>query len=116
MNRCVMMIHGMWAGPWCWAGYRAMFEADGWRCLVPPLPCHDSDMHGAPDSRLGRLSLLDYADTLAAQVTALGERPIVIGHSMGGLLAQMLAARGLAQAGASDLRSRQLFVVAPTAA
>jgi pimeloyl-ACP methyl ester carboxylesterase len=98
MNRCVMRIHGMWAGPWCWAGYRAMFGADGWRCLTPPLPCHDSDTHVAPDSRLGRLSLLDYADALAGQITALGERPIVIGHSMGGLLAQMLAARGLARA------------------
>jgi pimeloyl-ACP methyl ester carboxylesterase len=97
MNRCVMMTHGMWANPWCWTGYRAMFEADGRRCLVPPLPCHDSDMHAAPDSRLGRLSLLDCADTLAAQITALGERAIVIGHSMGGLLAQMLGARGLAR-------------------
>ena len=48
--------------------------------------------------RLGRLSLLDYADALAAQITTVGERPIVIGHSMGGLLAQMLAARSLARA------------------
>lgn len=98
MNRCVVMIHGMWSGPWCWAGYRALFEADGWRCLVPPLPCHDNDTCAAPDPRLGRLSVLDYADALAAQITAVGERPIVIGHSMGGLLAQMLAARGLARA------------------
>jgi pimeloyl-ACP methyl ester carboxylesterase len=44
------------------------------------------------------MSLLDYADALAGQITALGEPPVVIGHSMGGLLAQMLAARGLARA------------------
>jgi pimeloyl-ACP methyl ester carboxylesterase len=44
------------------------------------------------------MSLLDYADALAAQIATLGERPILIGHSMGGLLAQMLAARGLASA------------------
>lgn len=98
MNRCVVMIHGMWAGPWCWAGYREMFEVAGWRCLVPPLPRHESDVRAGPDSHLGRLSLIDYADALAAQITAAGERPIVIGHSMGGLLAQMLAARGLARA------------------
>ncbi len=98
MNRCVVMIHGMWGGPWCWDGYRAMLEADGWSCLVSPLPCHDNDACAAPDPLLGRLSLLDYADALAARITAVGERPIVIGHSMGGLLAQMLAAQGLVRA------------------
>jgi pimeloyl-ACP methyl ester carboxylesterase len=49
------------------------------------------------EARLGHLSLLDDADAPAAQITAVGERPIAIAHSMGGLLAQMLAARGLAR-------------------
>ena len=98
MSRRAFLIHGMWAGPWCWAGLRSRLEAEGFECIAPALPFHDLDALGEPDPRLGRTSLLDYADALAAQIAALGERPIIIGHSMGGLLAQMLAARGLASA------------------
>jgi pimeloyl-ACP methyl ester carboxylesterase len=42
--------------------------------------------------------LLDYAETLEREIRRFDEKPIVMGHSMGGLLAQILAARGLAKA------------------
>jgi pimeloyl-ACP methyl ester carboxylesterase len=54
------------------------------------------DPRGVPDPGLGTASLLDYAAVLEQEITALGAKPIVLGHSMGGLLAQMLGARGLA--------------------
>lgn len=92
------MIHGMWGGAWCWANYQRRLEAAGFHCIVPTLPFHDMDPRNVPDPRLGRVSLLDYADALATQIEALDEQPIVVGHSMGGLLAQLLAARGLARA------------------
>ena len=44
---------------------------------------------------MGTTSLLDYAADLEREILALPERPVIIGHSMGGLLAQILAARGL---------------------
>jgi pimeloyl-ACP methyl ester carboxylesterase len=47
---------------------------------------------------LGTTSLLDYAADLEANIRKLDAKPILIGHSMGGLLVQMLAARGLARA------------------
>jgi len=56
------------------------------------------DPKAAPHPQLGTTSLLDYAADLEADIRKLDEPPILIGHSMGGLLAQMLAARGLAQA------------------
>jgi pimeloyl-ACP methyl ester carboxylesterase len=56
------------------------------------------DPRGVPDPRLGTASLLDYAEVLEQQVRRLGVKPILMGHSMGGLLAQMLGARGLAKA------------------
>jgi pimeloyl-ACP methyl ester carboxylesterase len=46
---------------------------------------------------LGTTSLLDYAQDLEEQISALEERPILMGHSMGGLLAQILGSRGLAR-------------------
>jgi len=94
----VLMIHGMWGGAWYWAGYREMFEAAGWRCVAPTLPYHDMDPGGAPDPRLGTTSLLDYAGFLEGEIAQLSGPPVLVGHSMGGLLSQMLGARGLAKA------------------
>lgn len=48
-------------------------------------------------SALGTTSLLDYADAFEGELGQLGEKPIVMGHSTGALLAQMLGARGLAK-------------------
>jgi pimeloyl-ACP methyl ester carboxylesterase len=96
MPETIFMIHGMWGGPWYWENYRRMFEVEGYRCVVPTLPFHDMDPQGVPDPRLGTTGLLDYADFLEREILKLGEMPIVMGHSMGSLLAQILGARGLA--------------------
>lgn len=92
------MIHGMWGGPWVWQSYQDAFEARGYRCIATTLPFHEGNRRLAPDPRLATASLVDYVDALAKEIAALDEKPIVMGHSMGGLLAQMLAARGLASA------------------
>lgn len=92
------MIHGMFGGPWCWDNYRNMFEGEGYRCISTTLPYHDMDPQGVPDPRLGTICLLDYVDALEQEIKQLDEKPILMGHSMGGLLAQMLGARGLAKA------------------
>lgn len=96
MANTILMIHGMWGGSWYWENYRRVFEAEGYRCVATTLPYHDMDPRGAPDPRLGSTSLLDYAAALEREIAQLDEKPILMGHSMGGLLAQMLAARGLA--------------------
>jgi pimeloyl-ACP methyl ester carboxylesterase len=98
MTRTIVMIHGMWGGPWYWANYRSLFESAGYRCVAITLPYHDMDPRGVPDPRLGTVSLLNYAEAIEGEIRQLGEKPILMGHSMGGLLAQMLGARGLAKA------------------
>lgn len=98
MADTIFMIHGMWGGPWCWENYQRMFEADGYRCVPTTLPYHDMDPQGVPDPRLGTTSLLDYAIALEREIGELGTNPILMGHSMGGLLAQMLASRRPARA------------------
>lgn len=98
MADTIFMIHGMWGGPWYWENYRRVFEREGYRCVAATLPYHDMDPRGLPDPRLGTTGLLDYAEALEQEVRQLGVKPILMGHSMGGLLAQMLGARGLARA------------------
>ena len=98
MADTIFMIHGMWGGPWYWEKYRGVFESQGYRCVATTLPYHDMDPFGSPDPRLGTIGLLGYAQALEQEVRRLGAKPILMGHSMGGLLAQMLGARGLARA------------------
>ncbi|HEY5993510.1 MAG TPA: alpha/beta hydrolase [Gallionellaceae bacterium] len=97
MSQTLLMIHGMWGTSEDWNNYRRFFEARGYRCVAPTLPYHDVSPQAAPDPRLGTTSLLDYAAALEQEIRKLGETPVIMGHSMGGLLAQMLGARGLAE-------------------
>jgi len=89
------MIHGMFGGSWCWEKYRVFFECGGYRCLTPVLRYHDVDPKDRPHPNLGTVGLLDYADDLEQVIRGLDEKPIIIGHSMGGLIAQILGSRGL---------------------
>lgn len=94
MSKTVMMIHGMQGGGWYWKGYRIFFESQGYRCVTPTLRYHDIFPNDQPDPALGKVSLLDYADDLERELQKLPKDTVIIGHSMGGLLAQILAARG----------------------
>lgn len=93
----IFMIHGMWVGGWCWGKYKTFFENIGFQCIIPTLPFHDGDSGRKTGSQLGTTSLLDYADYLEGEIKKLDSPPILMGHSMGGLLTQILAARGLAK-------------------
>jgi pimeloyl-ACP methyl ester carboxylesterase len=90
------MIHGAFCGGWAFDDFRVPFEAKGYRVTVPTLRYHDCDRE--PPAALGKTSLLDYAADLEKLIRGLPEMPVLVGHSMGGLLTQMLAARGLARA------------------
>jgi pimeloyl-ACP methyl ester carboxylesterase len=96
MSRTIVMIHGMFCGGWVWENYRVFFEARGYRCIVPTLRYHDVTPGEPPDPRLGTTSMLDYAADLEEEIRRLEEPPVIMGHSMGGLLAQILGGRGLA--------------------
>jgi pimeloyl-ACP methyl ester carboxylesterase len=97
MAETIMMIHGMWGGGWYWENYQKFFEEKGYSCLTPTLRFHDMDPKETPDPRLGTTSMLDYAEDLEKEIGKLDSPPILMGHSMGGLLAQILGSRGLAR-------------------
>ena len=97
MNETIVMIHGMWGNNWYWQNYREYFESKGYRCVAPILRYHDVAPSAPPPPGLGTTSLLDYAADLEQEIKGLDSRPVIMGHSMGGLLAQILASRGLAE-------------------
>jgi pimeloyl-ACP methyl ester carboxylesterase len=98
MTPTIMMIHGMWGSSWYWGNYKQFFESKGYRCITPTLRLHDIDPSSEPPPELGTTSLLDYAGDLEKEIRKLDSLPILMGHSMGGLLAQILGSRGLAEA------------------
>jgi len=97
MSKVIFMIHGMWGGGWYWDKFQGYFEDKGYQCIAPYLRHHDIKPDDPPPSGLGKTSLLDYADDLEREISELDEKPIIMGHSMGGLIAQILASRGLAE-------------------
>lgn len=84
------MIHGAFCGPWSLDPLRHAFADAGYAVTVPALRFHDGT---PPPAALGTTGLKDFAADLEEEIAHLGAAPILVGHSMGGLLAQMLAAR-----------------------
>lgn len=107
-TRTVVFIHGLYMTPRSWSGWKAHFEAAGYKVHTPAYPLHDRDpaaMRAAhPDADLAALSLDLVKDHLRGYIAGLPEKPIVVGHSMGGLVAQIMLNEGLA-AGAIALDS-----------
>ncbi len=91
------MIHGIGCGGNAWDAMRPAFEAAGWTCEAPTL-LPDQRTADNPPASLPGLGFGDYVDAvraMARRITAeTGTKPAMIGHSMGGLIAQVLAASG----------------------
>ncbi|MFQ5996132.1 MAG: alpha/beta hydrolase [Dehalococcoidales bacterium] len=98
MTEIIVMIHGMWGGGWNWENFQQFFGGKGYHCITPTLRLHDVDPKAPPHPQLGTTSLLDYVEDLEKDIRKLDTLPILMGHSMGGLLAQILGSRGLAKA------------------
>lgn len=93
MGYPVVLIHGMWCTGASWKRVVDILAPRGYDCFAPSLPAHDD----TPDQPLQvrRKSLREYLAALEAAIAAKAcdRPPILVGHSMGGLLAQQLATR-----------------------
>ncbi len=87
------MIHGMWSRPSAFTQLRAELEASGLRSAAVTLPHHDVPPGAPPPPELATLKLGDYVAALERDVAELGEAPVIVGHSMGGLLAQLVSVK-----------------------
>jgi pimeloyl-ACP methyl ester carboxylesterase len=88
----VVLIHGSWSRGEQLAPARAAFEGRGYTAHTPTLRHHELPSHEGA-MKVASLSLRDYTDDLVAFVNSLDSPPLLVSHSMGGLLAQLVAAR-----------------------
>lgn len=102
MNKRIVFIHGMFMNPASWANWREFFGERGYACDAPAWPHHEgvpSQLRTNPHPQLGKLSLGEVIESLADHVRELDEPPVLVGHSMGGLIVQRLLGEGLGAAG-----------------
>jgi non-heme chloroperoxidase len=96
----VVFVHGLWLLPSSWDRWRAVFEDAGYTALAPGWPDDPETVEEANEHPevFAHKSVGQVADHVAEVIGKLTARPAVVGHSFGGLLAQVLAGRGLAAA------------------
>lgn len=99
----VVFVHGAFCGGWAFEAFREPFEAEGFETHAPNLLHHE---RGADLEALAQSGLKDYAKAIAHYVRDLRSAPILIGHSLGGLVAQLVA---------SKIEVRGLVLLAPSA-
>ncbi|OBH11819.1 alpha/beta hydrolase [Mycobacterium sp. E1747] len=91
-TRHVVLIHGNWSRGEQLAAASAAFQDRGYTAHTPTLRYHELPIHEGA-TKVASLRLQDYVDDLVAFVGSLETPPLLVGHSMGGLLAQLVAAR-----------------------
>lgn len=96
----IVLIHGMWTGAWSLITYEKFFTEKGYKVLNIELPCHGAKYFKTSEDELKNLGLREYANFVKAEIEklALDKKPIILGHSMGGLIAQILAEQNVASA------------------
>lgn len=97
----VVLLHGLWVTPRSWEAWIERYEARGLRVLAPAYPGFDAEVEAlrADPSVVAAASFAQTVEHLAGVVAAQPTPPVLIGHSLGGLLVQLLLARGLGAAG-----------------
>lgn len=93
MGKSILFLHGLGGSGDDWNHAIPAFEADGWRCEAPTLFQHLRTRQNPPEA-LNSLGFNDWVKAASAYVEQLtneeGEKPLVIGHCIGGLIAQKL--------------------------
>jgi alpha-beta hydrolase superfamily lysophospholipase len=102
-SKTIVFIHGMYMTSLCWEHWVSRFQANGYNCLAPAWPGRDKPVdilrNNHPDPELGKLTLNDVIEHITGIIEKLDEKPILIGHSMGGLVVQLLLQKNIAAAG-----------------
>lgn len=103
LSKTVVFITGAFVGNNCWDEWKTLFEDNGYHTLAPPWPHKDDtpeelrnrDSEAVPAS----IDLYELAERFAAIIGSMPGKPILIGHSAGGLIVQLLLQWGLGSAG-----------------
>lgn len=102
-NNKILFITGAFVSSNCWDEWKTYFEANGYTTMAPSWPHKNAPAeelrNRQPDAAIAANRLQDLTDYYAEIVRQLPEKPILIGHSIGGLIVQLLLQRGLGIAG-----------------
>ncbi len=102
-SQTIVFIHGLVLSYQSWDPWAARYEARGYKCLAIPYPGRDKSVAelrtAHPDPSLGELTIDQVMDLMVRTIQGLDEPPVIIGHSFGGLLTQLLLNQGLGAAG-----------------
>lgn len=100
-SKTIVFIHGLFMNNKTWDGWKAFFESQGYTCYAPANPKHEGEpaqLRANPPAGLAEVQFQDWITQLETFIDDLPEKPILIGHSFGGLLAQKLVESGRAEA------------------
>jgi pimeloyl-ACP methyl ester carboxylesterase len=102
-QRTILFISGAFVGNNCWDEWRTYFEDKGYKTLVPPWPhkegTPESLRNSQPNAEIASNRLSVLTEYFAGIADQLPEKPILIGHSIGGLIVQLLLQKGAGSAG-----------------
>jgi pimeloyl-ACP methyl ester carboxylesterase len=92
----LLFVHGAWHAAWCWEeNFLGFFANKGYRAVAMSLRNHGNSYKYRPR----RCSVADYVDDVATIVDTLPAAPVLIGHSLGGLVVRLYLERYSAPAG-----------------
>jgi len=96
----VVFVHGLWLLPSSWENWAKLFEDAGYVALLPGWPDDPETVAEAQADPevFAKKGIAQIADYLEGIIRRLDRKPVIIGHSFGGLLTEILAGRGLAAA------------------
>lgn len=97
----IVLVHGLWLTPRSWEGWIDRYQKAGYNVLAPSWPGLEGEVEAIrkDPSPLKRLKLKTVVDHYERIIRKLDAPPIIMGHSFGGLIVQMLVDRGLGSAG-----------------
>ena len=96
----VVLVHGLWMTPRSWENWVTYYEAKGLTVLTPAYPGFEIEVEALRENPqiIADLTVPETVDHLAAVIEGLASPPIIMGHSFGGVMTQLLLARGLGAA------------------
>lgn len=101
-SKTIVFIHGLFVNNLSWNSWIKFYEAKGYTCHAPAYPFHEgepSDLRQSPPSGLGKLGFKTVVKHFSDFIDTLPEKPILIGHSVGGLIVQKLIEQDKGYAG-----------------
>ena len=103
-SKTIVLIHGLFVNNTSWAAWKAYFEKQGYAVHAPANPYHEgnpADLRANIDPRLNKSGFEELVMNIVELIDTLPEKPIVIGHSLAGLVVMKLIEMGKAVAGVS---------------